>query len=113
MGSIGGPMDPDRLTSCLQMLARRDRRRILRHVPRDGGENIYINDVVDELQATAFRCNGANGDEADRIASQLQHCHLPPCERVGILEHHVDRGILTYHPADQVEDMLDALREES
>ena len=71
-----------------------------------------VDDLVDRLHQAGPDGADARRMDQDRLAIQLNHCHLPKLADHGIVEHDRDRGTTEYRPDEQIEAVLDGLPEE-
>ena len=71
-----------------------------------------VDDLVDRLHQAGPGGADARRMDRDRLAIQLNHCHLPKLADHGIVEHDRDRGTTEYRPDEQIEAVLDELPEE-
>jgi len=100
------------LDACLALVADRRRRRLLEHLRHSGEGEMPVDDLVDRLHQAGPDGADARRMDRDRLAIQLNHCHLPKLADHGIVEHDRDRGTTEYRPDEQIEAVLDGLPEE-
>jgi DNA-binding transcriptional ArsR family regulator len=100
------------LDACLQVVADRNRRRIIHHLRHEATGTTKFDDLVEQISSRAS--DSKNGPPRDReeLAMQLQHTHLPKLADHGVVEYEHRTGAVQYHPDEQVETVLDSLPEE-
>jgi len=100
------------LDACLEIVADRNRRRIIQHLRHETTGTTRFDDLVEQISSRAS--DSKNGPPRDReeLAMQLQHTHLPKLADHGVVEYEHRTGAVQYHPDEQVETVLDSLPEE-
>lgn len=86
------------LSTALESLAARDRRRLLNDLRRDGPL---------ELEEPATVVVDGSGRDLDELAAELRHVHLPQLAEAGYIEHDAENGIVRKGPKfDEIEPLL-------
>lgn len=103
-------MDGDTLDNCLDLVADRNRRRIIQYLRNVTEREVTIDTLVDCLQ------DGKPISAADRrvrkqTAIQLHHHHLPKLENHGVVEYKPEREVVRYRSDEVLESILDSLPE--
>lgn len=100
------------LDECLEVLADRNRRRIIEYVRRGSDGTASIDELADHLNDS--EPISASGPRTGRYQFdiQLHHDHLPKLEAHGTIEYIPERDRVRYRPDSFVEAILDSLPEE-
>jgi predicted transcriptional regulator len=97
------------LDACLQLVAHRDRRRIIHNLRHETTGTTTVTDLVDQLHRSDAVSKHDPPEDEDALAVQLLHVHLPKLAAYGVVEFEHRSGAVRYHPNEQVETVLDAL----
>jgi len=101
-------MANDSLDACLNLVADRRRRRVIRQLRREGGTTTF-DDLVDRLHDGGLLTDDDRHRDRERLAIQLQHTHLPKLADHGVVEYDHRSGIVRYQPDERIEAVLDSL----
>lgn len=101
-------MNGHSIDRCLQLVADRNRRRIIQRLRHETSSETAVDDLVDRLHS-----EGSVSDDGrmsrEQLTIQLYHVSLPKLEAHGVIEHDRGRGIVRYQPNDLVETVLDSI----
>ncbi len=105
-------MTPTELDACLQLVADRQRRCILQYVRDRPAEPIAVDELVDAVSRT-MAAESSSTNDAERIAVQLSHSHLPKFAEHGVIDYDRDDRTVRYRPDERLESLLDSVPEET
>lgn len=99
------------IDECLHLLSDERRRQVLTHLRHAADETLSFDDLLEAV----YEDGPASSDhhprrEREELAIQLHHTHLPKLAAHGLVEFEPRSGVVRYHPDEQVERVLDALR---
>lgn len=100
------------LDACLNLIADRDRRRLIQHLRQNGNEETAIDTLVDQLNGSAQAPAEDRPPDRSQLTTQIHHIHLPKLAEYGVVEYEPERGTVRYSSNEQVEAVLDSLPEE-
>ena len=106
-------MTSQALDACLELVADRRRRRIIRELRQKEDGETTVEALVDRLHDSEWPREDDSHLERDRIALHLHHNHLPKMADFDIVEYDADNGTVRYRPHDRLEALLESLPEES
>ncbi|MEF8824726.1 MAG: ArsR family transcriptional regulator [Halapricum sp.] len=97
------------LDACLQLVADRNRRRIIHSLRREADGITTFDDLVDQLHSCDSDSRNDTLRNREQLALRLHHTHLPKLADHDIVEFERSTGIVRYHPDERVETVLDSL----
>ena len=100
------------LDACLRLVADRQRRRAIHHLRHETNGATTVDDLVDQMHSRASDAKNGPLQDRETLAIQLHHTHLPQLADHGVVDFEHTTGAVRYHPDEQVETILDSLREE-
>jgi hypothetical protein len=101
------------LDACLRLVADRHRRLAIHHLRHETNGATTVDDLVDQMHRRASDAKNGPLQEREALAIQLHHTHLPKLADHGVVDFEHTTGAVRYHPDEQVETVLDSLREEA
>lgn len=101
------------LDACLQLVADRRRRRIVRELRQTKDGEITVEALVDRLHGSEWAREDDSHLDRDRLALHLHHTHLPKMADFEVVEYDSGSGKVQYRSHDRLEAILDSLAEES
>ena len=105
-------MTPTDLDTRLQLVSDRQRRCILQHVRDKPTEPVPFDELVDAV-SRAMAADDATTPDAERIAIQLSHNHLPKFAEHGVIDYDRDDRTVRYRPDERLESLLDSVPDET
>ncbi|MDR5673964.1 ArsR family transcriptional regulator [Halalkaliarchaeum sp. AArc-GB] len=101
------------LDACLELVADRRRRRIIRELRQKEDGETTVEALVDRLDASEWAGENDSHLDRDRIALHLHHNHLPKMADFDVVEYESGNGTVRYRGHERLEAILDSLPEES
>ena len=103
-------MKGDPLDKCLELVADRNRRRIIQHLRYVAGREVDIDTLIDYLHDSE-PISVADQHSRNQTSIQLHHDHLPKLEYHGVIEYEPEREVVRYRSDAEIESILDSLQE--
>ena len=104
-------MNEDSLDECLELVADRKRRRIIRHLRNVTEREVPIDALIDHLH-DGRPISAADRRSRNQTSIQLHHDHLPKLEYHGVVEYEPEREVVRYRSDEVIESLLDSLQED-
>lgn len=98
--------------ACLEVIAHRHRRHVIRHLRHGAGDATTLEELIDCLHDSVSDYKNGPLPDQEELAIQLRHTHLPTLAEHGLIEFDLRSGTIRYHPDEQVETVLDSLPRE-
>lgn len=102
---------PPSIDETLELLADRERRRVLEHLVEKSTDSASIAELREQLGDGPTGEPGC-GSGLDRFELSLHHIHLPMMDAAGIVEYDARSKDLRYRPDDRLETWLERVRAE-
>ena len=103
-------MKGDPLDECLELVADRNRRRIIQHLRNVTEREVDIDTLIDHLH-DGEPISVAERPSRTQTSIQLHHDHLPKLEYHGVIEYESEREVVRYRSDAEIESILDSLQE--
>lgn len=104
-------MTDNRLDARLQLVADRQRRRVIRRLREETDGRASVDALVDDLFSDEPLRVTDDAMDRNEVFVRLVHTHLPKLADHGVVEYDRGTGRVQYRPDEQVEAVLDALPE--
>lgn len=102
-------MTDDRLDACLELVADRRRRMLIRWLHHEVDGETTVDHLVDRLHEGGSHSGGARPPVRDELAVRLAHVHLPKLAEYGVVEFCPEERTVQYRPDELVQTVLDSL----
>jgi len=98
------------LDACLRLVADRRRRSLIEQLRNTTDGRATIDELTDKLDREGHAPGTDRPPDRAALGVQVHHTHIPKLSAFGVVDYD-ERGILHYRPDEQLEAVLDALRD--
>jgi len=97
------------LDTCLDLVADRNRRAIIRQLRRAEHDETTVDTLVDQLHGGESATGYDPPSDRDALLAQLHHNHLPKLADRDVIDFDPTDGTVRYRAPDRIESVLDGL----